>query len=191
MGPFDQCKYWSLFKIDDHQGWNDDRIISFEPAKGCVVNKLDETFVATLRELGNTLARSVVIGGKGAYSVNAEEFKYYLVEWTADPCMIDEDGVIMVVNQPMQVFTGDWVCDGKWLNPVHGAKFWYTVEDIEVMVRMQNILNPNLSMSVISTDNPLPRMSNAVVEGITQKHPIKLNAYDLNFMMDEISQRQM
>ena len=22
-GPFDECKYWSLFKIDDPRGWND------------------------------------------------------------------------------------------------------------------------------------------------------------------------
>ena len=56
-----------------------------------------------------------------------------------------------------------------------------------VTVRMHNILNPNLSMSVMSADNPLPRMSNAVAEAVTQKHPIILNAYDHDFMMDEIS----
>jgi hypothetical protein len=99
-GPFDQCKYWPLFKIDDHRRRNDVMIISFEPAKGCDVNELEETFVATLREVGKTMARSVVIGGKGAYSVDAEDSKYYLVEWTADPPMIEEDNVIMVVNQP-------------------------------------------------------------------------------------------
>jgi hypothetical protein len=32
-GPFEQCKYWPLFKIDDHRGWNDVRILSFEPSK--------------------------------------------------------------------------------------------------------------------------------------------------------------
>ena len=135
-GPFDQCKYWPLFRIDDHRGWNDVRIISFEPAKGCDVNELEETFVATLRELGKTMARSVVIGGKGAYSVDAEDSKYYLVEWTADPHMIEEDNVIMVVDQPMQLFAGDWVCCEKWLNPVHRAKYWYMVGDVEVTIRM-------------------------------------------------------
>jgi hypothetical protein len=83
------------------------------------------------------MVRSVIIGGKGAYGVNAEDTKYYLVEWTGDPQVIEEDGVIMVADQFMQVFAGDWVCDGKWLNNVHRAKFWYTIGDIEVMVRMQ------------------------------------------------------
>jgi hypothetical protein len=76
-------------------------------------------FVATLRELGKTMARNVVIGGKGAYGVNAEDTKYYLVELTADPRVIEEDSVIMVANQLMQVFTGDWACNGKCLNNVH------------------------------------------------------------------------
>ena len=43
----------------------------------------------------------------------------------------------------------------------------------------------------MSADNPLPRMSNAVAEAVTQKHPIILNAYDHDFMMDEISRHQM
>jgi hypothetical protein len=105
--------------------------------------------------------------------------------------MIENSGVIMVANQLMQVFTGDWVCNGKWLNNVHQAKFWYTIGDIEVTVRMQNVLNPNLSMRAVSADNPLPRMSNTVAEAIAQNHPIKLNACDHDFMMDEISRRQM
>jgi hypothetical protein len=63
------------------------------------------------------------------------------------------------------------------------------VGDIEVTVRMQNILSPNLS--VMSADNPLPRMSNAVAEAVTLKHTIKLNAYDHDFMMDKISRRQL
>jgi hypothetical protein len=46
-------------------------------------------------------------------------------------------------------------------------------------------------MHVVSAENPLPRMSNAAAEAIAQNHPIKLNAYDHNFMMDEISWRQM
>jgi hypothetical protein len=108
-GPFDQYKYWPLFKIDENCGWNDMRIISFEPTTGCDKNELEETFVATLRELGKTMARSVVIGGKGGYGVDAEDIKYYLVEWTAEPCVVEEDCVIMVSDKLMQVFTGDWV----------------------------------------------------------------------------------
>jgi hypothetical protein len=125
------------------------------------------------------MARIVVIGGKGAYGVNAEDTKYYLVEWTADPQVIEEDGVIMVADQLMQVFAGNLVCNGKLLNNVHQAKFWNTVGGIEVTGRMQNILNPYLGVRAVSADT------------IAQNHPIKLNAYAHDFMMDEISRRQM
>ncbi len=46
-------------------------------------------------------------------------------------------------------------------------------------------------MHAVSADNPLPRMSNAAAEAIAQNHPIILNAYDHDFMMDQISRQQM
>ncbi len=49
--PFEQCNYWPLYKLDEHRGWNDVRILSFEPARGCDKNRLEATIVATLREL--------------------------------------------------------------------------------------------------------------------------------------------
>ncbi len=38
------------------------RIIAFEPLKGCDEEELEETFETTLRELGKTIAKSVVVG---------------------------------------------------------------------------------------------------------------------------------
>jgi hypothetical protein len=78
-GPFDRCKYWAVFAINENLGWNDIRVISFEPGKGCNDEELEETFVATLRELGKTISRSVVVGGIGAYGVDADDSDYYLV----------------------------------------------------------------------------------------------------------------
>jgi hypothetical protein len=43
----------------------------------------------------------------------------------------------------------------------------------------------------VSAYNSLPRMSNAAAGAAPQKHPIKLNAYDHDFLMDEISRRKM
>ncbi len=65
-GPFDECKYWSLFKIDDTRCWNDTKIISFAPAKDCDAEEMEETLAATLKQLAKTIARNVVIGGVGA-----------------------------------------------------------------------------------------------------------------------------
>jgi hypothetical protein len=69
-GPFDECKYWSLFKINDTRGWNDTKILSFAPAKDCDAEEMEETLVATLKQLAKTISLNVVIGGVGAYVVD-------------------------------------------------------------------------------------------------------------------------
>ena len=151
---------------------------------------MEATLVSTLKELGKTISRSVVIGKIGAYGVDADDSKYYLVEWTDQPRLIEEDGVILVDGLMMQVFEGDWVCDGKWLNPVHRAKFWYTVGDVLVTVRLQSVLSTNLFMRGISDDNRLPRMGNGAAEAVLQMSPIKLLSQDHDLLMDEINRRQ-
>jgi hypothetical protein len=106
-GPFDECKYWSLFKIDDTRGWNDTKIISFAPAKDCDAEEMEETLVATLKQLAKTISRNVVIGGVGAYAVDDDVDQYYLVKWTQVPRELLDDEIIMVENTMTTVFRGD------------------------------------------------------------------------------------
>jgi hypothetical protein len=51
---------------------------------------------------------------------------------------------------------------------------------------MQNVLSVNLDVTAVSQENPLPRMSQAVLDNVMLLHPIQLNALDHDFMMDEI-----
>jgi hypothetical protein len=177
----------ALFKIDDNHGWNDVRIISFEPGEGCDEDEYEATLVATSKELGKTISRSVRSNEIGAYGVDADDSNYYLVKWPAQPWAIEEDGIIVVGDQPMQVFEGDWVCNGKWLNPVHRAKFWYTVGNIVVMVWMQSVISTNMLMSGVSANNRLSRMGNGATKTVMQLGPIKLSLQDPNLLMDEIN----
>jgi hypothetical protein len=110
-----------------------------------------------------------------------------------EPRTIEDDDVLLVGDTQiqMQVFTGDWVCNGRWLNQVHRAKFWYMVGDVIVPVRMQNVLSANLDMTTASQENPLPRISQAALENVMLLHPIKLDALDHDFMMDELFCRQL
>ena len=107
--PFDTCKYWPIFKIDES---SDTRILSFVQGKGCDDDEDEETFVHTLKELGKTVSRNVVVGGVGAYAVDDDCDSYYLVKWVHLPQEIEEDEMIMVENTMMLVSKGDWVCDG-------------------------------------------------------------------------------
>jgi hypothetical protein len=177
-----------VFVINENLGWNDIRVISFKPGKGCNDEEHEEIFVATLRELDKTISRSVVVGGIGGYGVDADDLDYYLVQWTEEPRMIEDDNVLLVGDTQiqMQVLSVNWVCNGRWLNQVHRAKIWYTVGDVSVPVRMQNVLSANLDMTTASQENPLPRMSQAVLDNIMLLHPIKLDVLDHDFMMDEL-----
>jgi hypothetical protein len=157
-GPFDECKYWSLFKIDDTRSWNDTKIISFAPAKDCDAEEMEETLVATLKQLAKTISRNVVIGGVGAYAVDNDVGQYYLVKWTQVPWELLEDEIIMVKNTMTTVLRGDWICEGRWLNRVECARYWYTVGDTVVTVRMKNVLHSDLAMTPISVSNPLPHL---------------------------------
>ncbi len=60
-------------------------MIEFVPTNDCDDDELQETMVSTLRELGKTIAKNVVVGGIGAYAVDDDVDKYYLVRWTELP----------------------------------------------------------------------------------------------------------
>ena len=90
----------------------------------------------------------------------------------------------------MTVFQGDWICQGRWLNRVDRAKYWYTVGDTVVTVRMKNVLHADLAMTPISANNPLPRLHQIVRIQVLPLNPHKLRLIDHDFMMDEISWRE-
>ena len=96
----------------------------------------------------------VVIGGVGAYAINDDVDQYYLVKWTQLPRELLHDEIIMVEETMMTVFQGDWIFQGRWLNRVDCAKYWYRVGDTVVTVRMKNVLHADLDMTPISANNP-------------------------------------
>jgi len=190
-GPFDMCKYWPIFMIDETRGWNDTRILSFVPGKACDQDEVEETFVHTLKELGKTISRHVVVGGVGAYAVDDDHHQYYLVQWVDVPREIEEDEMIMVENSMMTVSKGDWVCEGKWFDRVERTKCWYTLGDTTVTVRMKNVLHADLVMVPVGDDNPLPRLNPTVRDHVLPLNPVMLKSSDHDFMMDEIGRREM
>ncbi len=190
MGPFDECKHWPLFKIDNATGWNDVKLLEFVPTNECVEDELQQTMVATNRELGKTISKNVVVGGAGAYAIDDDVDKYYLVQWTGIPREWTEDEDIIVENTLTTVFAGDWICDGIWLDQVARTKFWYTVGERTVTVRMKNVLHADLVMTPTCADNPLPRLHPTVQDYVLPLNPHKLWLIDHDFMMDEIHWRE-
>ncbi len=73
---------------------------------------MEETFVQTLKDLGKTISHNVILGGVGAYAVDDNCDRYYLVQRVDLPQEIDEDEMIMVENNMMMVSKGDWGLPG-------------------------------------------------------------------------------
>lgn len=94
-------------------------------------------------------------------------------------------------HRDYQLFEGgEWVCDGYWLDNVDRARYWYTVGQVKVIVRMKHVLHANLTMAPMSNDNKLPRLDRCYRDQILQKSPIKLSAKDYDFMMEEAHRRE-
>ena len=111
-----------------------------------------------MKDIGKTIVRNVVIGRVGAYTVDDEADQYYLVEWASEPREMEENENIIVENTLTTVFKEDWVCEGRWLDQVERAKYWYTVSDTIVTVCMKNVLHADLIMKPITSDNPMPKL---------------------------------
>ena len=188
-GPWKECKFWEVFKIDEERGWNDVSILEFEPGKGCDEEELKDTLAVSLNDLGHQLALSIVEGGYGAYSVDGK-LDYYIVKWAGTPRQVEKDEVIRVDRKDVQLFAGEWVCDGIWLNHVPRAKNWYFVGNKKVTVRLKGLLHADLDMMPISADNPLPRINRRVKEQVLPLNPIKVSDYDHDYMMDEAHRRE-
>jgi hypothetical protein len=118
-----------------------------------------------------------------------KDTKSNLVKWTQVPLELLPDEIIMVENTMTTVFRGDWICEGRWLNRVERARYWYTVGDTVVTVRMKNVLHAHLAKTPISVNNPLPCLHPTVRDQVMPLNPHKMRSIDDDFMMDEISRR--
>jgi hypothetical protein len=109
----------------------------------------------------------------GAYAVDDDDDvdQYNLVEWASELHEMEENENIIVENTLMTVFKEDWVCEGRWLDRVERAKYWYTVSDTIVTARMKNVLHANLIMKPITSDNPMPKLHPTIRDIVLPLNP--------------------
>ena len=99
---------------------------------------------------------------------------YYLVEWVSLPYTCQD--------------TGDLLCDGRYLNPVPCAPFWYTPSNLEPDTHnVKNVLFGNVMMEGISDTNTLPNTCDVV--GATAKGAMKVNAEEHGYILEVRRQR--
>jgi hypothetical protein len=77
------------------------------------------------------------------------------------------------------------------VGPSCASKYWYIVGATVVTVRMKNILHADLLMSPISDSNKFLRVHQSVRNHVLPLKPHKLLPQDHDYMMDEITRREL
>ena len=143
-----------------------------------------------MQGIGERMRLDVQKDGIGAYYVE-DKFNYYLVKWTENPWQAKEDMTVQSNGQPLALFEGEWACRGTWFNYVPGALLWYTSSKTEVVVRMQHVLDGDVSLEPISDENPLPpRMNPRSRAQATKLNAMRISNDDHDLLMDMGCQRE-
>ena len=101
----------------------------------------------------------------------------------------EKDQIVEVGGNEYQLFEGEWICEGLWLNHVPRARYWYTVGSVKIIVRLQHVLQADLDMAPLDDNNPLPRMPASTLREVLPLDPIKLCVLDHDYMMETAHQR--
>jgi len=159
--------------------YNDFRILNLVDGEGHDEEQEMLAMVDNLKEYGKSVASAVVVGGYGAYSVEGDDnYDYYVCRWTDEPYEVLEDGEITVGEETTQVYKGDWVCRGSWLEKLPRAKNWWTAENRPCLVRMQSVLHSSLPLRERSPTNDFSRGTPATTIAHANDHGAWLMSED-------------
>ena len=80
------------------------------------------------------------------------------------------------------------VCKGNWLNNIDRAAQWYSLSDVEVVVRCQFVLGSDVVLSPHGTDNEFPRMNRKYREEVlANMNQMRLREDEHDNLMDSVS----
>ena len=102
-----------------------------------------------------------------AYNVDdPQEQNHYLVKWIGQPFRSKKTETLKVGGNEFPVEEGDWLLKGQWLERLP-RKNWYTltVNQGECVVRLQSVLNINVTMHKYGKENGFNRgTSRAIIQ---------------------------
>ena len=194
-GPCKDCVLWPIFRLNEEEGLNDFVILSCQPKKDNDEEDTKKAQGEALRGKGQLQAEDIADGGYGVVLVDDDtDYDYYPVIWEGEPYQITEDGPHNVVGEadPLHLRKGEWVCEYNYMNKIDGAPQWYTpcIPPVRGFARMQHVLAPNLILSPISEDCPLPsNMEAARKRECAEKGALKISDDNHDSLMEESDRR--
>ena len=154
--PSKDCILWPIMKIDENHGYNDWKIITLESTKQNDRKQNRTAVLRSLREMGRTLGDDVEVERFGACVTEDRNYDYFLFKITGEAEEVNEDATLDPGDgREVKVFAGDSFCRGIWMDRLHGAQHWWTMTAQPCIVRLQEVVYPNLPLLAMSDSNPL------------------------------------
>ena len=155
---------------------------------------------AVLRDMnirtGERFSKEIVVGNIGVYMVSDQKVSnMYLVEWSCEPWMANEDGGEEVDGELYRLRQGDYLCRGNWLDKLIGTRNWYTWDAAgrECIVKLAQVVDANIQMRCSTSergDNPLPKMPKESKERAEKNGAWRMSDKDGAFLSEEIRLRE-
>jgi hypothetical protein len=137
-----------------------------------------------------TNAEQIECGAFGAFQTmdTSNTSGYYIVQWMGNPYTLQERHVCHAFDPPNILEEGELVCEAKFWTTTSKGSLWYyePPNDILVMVRLKQVLMPNLEMR--NHHDPSVKLSRNL-QHFADMNPHILYEQDHLHIMDKIEGR--
>ena len=190
-GSCAECDYWPIFaKEDGAIGYNDWEIVEVVPAaKGYVEEDVLDCREETMDMLGWRISKGITDRGFGVYVVDDDRYDYYVVQWDGTPKQATKTETIRIEEEDFPVRKGEWICYGRWLNPLgEGTNRWWYQTEQKCVVRLQVVCDPSLDL--VPYDKQTNQLSGADLIRFAERNETYRVPDDAHtFLLDEASSR--
>ena len=133
----------------------------------------------------------IEIGQFAAYTVDDDNYDYYLVRIDQKAKQAEKTEVIKLHEEEFAVAKGEWICYGTWLSMVPNTTKWWHQTNQKCVVRLQVVTGPDVHLLPMSSTNRIH--SNAGRDIIQfakeQESCWRISEEDHNLLFDEAPNR--
>jgi hypothetical protein len=176
-----RCKYHQMFG-----SLNDWKLKKLTRHKEGDPDELEETFAEVLLGVSERNAKEIKKNHCGAVNWNEG---FYVIQWTGEPCTLQQDETWNDCTPPMLAKAGELVCKGRYLQRVPRARNWHTHAGPEedTTVRLKHVVATDLLMMEEAPDNKLPTSCRRA--DARSLKPVRLPTQEYDDIQDEIHKR--
>ena len=145
-----------------------------------------------LEDLTLQILEGVKTGNYGAFETADQNVSsgYYVVKWTSEPYILQENTQVDDYTPPVTVHAGEFVANAQYMNPVAKSKLLYiypkSKDVLNTIVRMRYVIESDIRPSKITKQEDLGDSSNRFWSQIEKCNTIVIHAFDRDDIIESI-----